>query len=148
MDHFFGSVSTLMSRLLRFMIERTITDFVAFIEKHKDGNNYEGVYDIFKGLALPTIVNPIRIFLLPLEKQGNTYVDPKLEEILRSFNLIIDNIVNSVKDVNEIQSLVFKMEDGTPVKKLICMKLSDEIVLKSKERIKQATLNNSLGIPL
>jgi hypothetical protein len=37
MDHFFGTVSALMSRMVRLIVESTIHDYIEFIEQYKKG---------------------------------------------------------------------------------------------------------------
>ena len=64
MDKYFGSVASLMSNLLRVCVENSLADFLTFMEEYLDGNNYEGTYEIFKGLALPTKILPITIYLV------------------------------------------------------------------------------------
>ena len=64
MDHFFESVASLMSNLLRSCVENSIWDLVEFLEVYLEGNEYEGEYNLFRGLALPQVIHPITIFLV------------------------------------------------------------------------------------
>lgn len=64
MEHFFNSISALMSRLVRSCVENTLSDLVDMCEEYVTGNKYEGVYDIFKGLALPEMKHMIHFFMV------------------------------------------------------------------------------------
>ena len=64
MEHLFHSVSALMSALLRDLVEGSIRALVDLMEQYGSGNMYEGEYSIYRGLALPTNHNPIRVFLV------------------------------------------------------------------------------------
>lgn len=64
MDHFFASVSSLMSNLLRSCVENSIHDFVDIMENYLEGNDYEGDYNIMKDLGLPSKLVPIQFFLV------------------------------------------------------------------------------------
>ena len=65
MDHFFQSVSVLMSALLRDTVENSLNDLVDLLELYSTGNDYPGQYDILSGhLALPNKPHPLRIFLV------------------------------------------------------------------------------------
>ena len=63
MDHFFGSVATLMSTLLRSCLESSLENFAKLFEEYIAGNQYSGSYNA-SGLALPTKPHPIVIFLV------------------------------------------------------------------------------------
>ena len=64
MDHFFGSVASLMSNLLRSCVENSMYDLVYLLEEYSEGNAYDGTYDILAGLALPELINPVILFLV------------------------------------------------------------------------------------
>ena len=64
MGHFFESVASLMSDLVRSTIENSIEDMLDILEEYSEGNVYEGTYNIFAGLALPEKIHPLRIFLV------------------------------------------------------------------------------------
>ena len=68
MDHFFASVASLMSNLLRGCVENSIYDLLDLLEEYSDGNMYNGEYTIFCDLALPRLKHPLKIFLV-----GNDY---------------------------------------------------------------------------
>ena len=63
MDHFFGSVSTLMSNCLRSGLQNSIYDLVEWLEYYLTGNEYEGDYTQ-SPLRLPTMQHPITIFMV------------------------------------------------------------------------------------
>ena len=64
MDHFFNCVATLMSNLLRSCVINSITDLIDLVEEYFEGNEYEGQYTIFKDLALPQKIHPVKFFLV------------------------------------------------------------------------------------
>ena len=64
MDHFFNSIASLMSNLLRRVVERSLDDFVALLEQYKGGNDYDGEYLIFDGLAVSRFQQPSTLFLV------------------------------------------------------------------------------------
>jgi len=81
MEHFFRSVGTLMSEQLRYCIERSLEDFVEFLEQYGDGNDYEGEYNVFRGLGLPTRNHPLRVFVVSKWQYLNRV--PKVYPVLR-----------------------------------------------------------------
>lgn len=145
MDHFFDSTASLMSRLLRHIVENTILDFVSFMEDYKDGNNYTGTYDIFKGLALPHLALPIKVFFTPVERTGTVAMDPKLDALVTHINECVDFTVNSLQSVSTIEYQLFQQVKGLNVKYLKSVNQSEEIVLVSKERLKKVLYQNSFG---
>ena len=64
MDHFFNSVASLMSNLLRSCVENSIMDLVALLEEYHEGNEYSGEYSIFKDLGLPSKIHPVTLFMV------------------------------------------------------------------------------------
>lgn len=64
MQHFNESINCLMSNLLRSCVKKSIYDLVDLIEEYYEGNKYEGVYDIFSGLALPLKIHPVKFFMV------------------------------------------------------------------------------------
>lgn len=64
MDHFFGCVASLMSNLLRSCVQNSISDLIDLMEEYLDGNTYEGTYNIFRGLALPEKIHPVKFFMV------------------------------------------------------------------------------------
>ena len=64
MDHFFNSVATLMSNLLRSCVTNSIYDLVALVEEYWEGNRYDGEYDIMKDLGLPQKLHPVTFFMV------------------------------------------------------------------------------------
>lgn len=55
MDHFFRSVSSLMSRSLRSVVYASINDLVQFIEMYRLGNDFTGTFE----RGLPILPQPI-----------------------------------------------------------------------------------------
>jgi len=70
MDEFFNCVASLMSDLVRRTVERSLRDLVDMMETYADGNEYEGDYHIFRGLAVPQLKQLCTIFLV----SGTEYV--------------------------------------------------------------------------
>ena len=64
MDHFFNSVATLMSNLLRSCVTNSIYDLVDLVEEYWEGNRYDGEYDIMKDLGLPQKLHPVTFFMV------------------------------------------------------------------------------------
>ena len=64
MDHFFNSVASLMSNLLRSCVENSIMDLVVLLEEYHEGNEYSGEYSIFKDLGLPSKIHPVTLFMV------------------------------------------------------------------------------------
>ena len=64
MDNFFNSVSSLMSNLLRRTVGKSLGDLIAMMQLYQQGNNYEGEYHIFRGLAVPELKQPCTLFLV------------------------------------------------------------------------------------
>jgi hypothetical protein len=145
MDHFFGSISSLMSRLLRYIVENTVIDLVEFIENYSNGNRYEGIYDILSGLALPHLVIPIRVFFVPFERTGNVTMEPKLDDIVDGFDECIDFIVKSLQKVVRVEYQLFQNVQGLTMKYLKTVSKEEEIILQAKDRIKKVFQANSYG---
>ena len=145
MDHFFDTTASLMSRLLRFIVENTILDLVTFIEQYSNGNNYVGIYDIFRGLALPHLIIPIKVFFMPVERTGRVFMEPKLDSIIDGFNECIDFVVNSLQKVPSIEYQLFQEVKGLNYKYLKNVTKSEEIILVSKNRLKKVFHANSFG---
>ena len=66
MEHFFGSVAQLMANLVRYTVENSLFDLVDLLEDYLDGNQYQGQYGIYQGLALPTKFHPVKFFLVSI----------------------------------------------------------------------------------
>ena len=64
MDRFFECIASLMSNLLRSCVKNSLDDLTSFLGEYIGGNDYTGEYDLFAGLALPTRVVPVNLFLV------------------------------------------------------------------------------------
>lgn len=71
MDHFFNSIASLMSNLLRSCVISSIYDLVTLIEEYREGNRYEGEYTLFQGLALPTKIHIVHFFMVSVSVSRN-----------------------------------------------------------------------------
>ena len=61
-----------MSGLLRRTVERSITDLVDLVQIYFEGNDYDGDYDIMKGLALPQIIHPVTFFMVRVSRPATS----------------------------------------------------------------------------
>lgn len=148
MDHLFGCISALMSRLLRSIVENTLNEFIAFLENYSNGNSYTGIYDIFSGLGLPKIKNCLRVFLHPNKRLFSTICMPGLDEIHQFFDALVEIVIKSVDTIPSVESLLFQQVDGLAPKLLRTLKLNEEFTLKLKERLHKMVDTNSFGCPL
>ena len=82
MDHFFASVASLMSNLLRSCVENSIDDLLDLLEEYSDGNVYAGEYSLFCDLALPQLKHPLKIFVVINERSMRVKVDDKLRYLM------------------------------------------------------------------
>ena len=65
MDHFFESLASLMSSLVRSTVENSVADMLELLEEYCEGNAYEGTYDVYKTrLAHPQKIHPVTFFLV------------------------------------------------------------------------------------
>lgn len=67
---FFQSIGTLMSLLLRRIVENSLADLVSVFSDFAAGNAYDGSYDLLGPLGLPLLPHPIRIFLVRCEQNA------------------------------------------------------------------------------
>ena len=65
MDHFFESLASLMSNLVRSTVENSIADMLDLLEEYFEGNAYTDTYDVFTTkLAHPQKIHPVKFFLV------------------------------------------------------------------------------------
>ncbi|XP_067685210.1 dynein axonemal heavy chain 3-like [Haliotis asinina] len=145
MDHFFGSVASLMSNLLRSCVANSISDLVDLVEEYADGNIYDGVYSIFKGLALPQKIHPVTFFMQESLEEGELSFKPVFPDICDFFCFIIDTMVASVTDLKHIEHLLFHAVDDLEVKFISTVKDGEELVEAAKTRIRKVVMANSHG---
>lgn len=74
MDHFFNSITSLMSNLLRSVVKKSLQDLIDFMLQYKEGNDYPGEYHIFRGLAVSRLKQPSTLILVRLSRYVRMYV--------------------------------------------------------------------------
>ncbi|KAH3881436.1 hypothetical protein DPMN_005362, partial [Dreissena polymorpha] len=145
MDHFFNSVATLMSNLLRSAVINSISDLVDLIEEYTGGNQYDGEYDIYSGLALPQKIHPVRIFMKEDMENAQVIFSPLFPELCEFFNAIIDFMVISVSQLPRIEHLLFEAVENLDITFIRTVHVEEEVVVNAKERIKTVIYNNHHG---
>ena len=70
MDHFFRSVSSLMSRSLRSVVYSSINDLVQFIEMYRLGNDFTGTFE----RGLPILPQPIVLTVVRMKSDLKDFV--------------------------------------------------------------------------
>ncbi|XP_055958183.1 dynein axonemal heavy chain 3 [Patella vulgata] len=145
MDHFFGSVASLMSNLLRQCVKNSIYDLVDLVEEYCHGNSYDGVYDIFTGMALPTMIHPVTIFMLEDGENGDIMFKPPFPHTTDFFNLIIDTMIVSVVKLPRLENLLFQTVEDLDIKYISSVKIEEELVDIAKSRIHKVVMENSHG---
>ncbi|CAH1783206.1 unnamed protein product, partial [Owenia fusiformis] len=145
MDHFFGSVASLMSNLLRSCVEKSIHDLVDLVEDYCNGNKYEGVYNIFSGLALPMKYHPVTFFLNEDYLNERTTFYPTFDGICDIFNQIINVMVRSVFNIPRVETQLFQTVEDLETNAISTVHVEEEIVRVSKLRIRKVVDANSFG---
>ncbi|KAH9505437.1 hypothetical protein Btru_057282 [Bulinus truncatus] len=143
MEHFFNSVASLMSVLLRQVVECSIQDLVNLIENYAEGNLYEGDYDIMSSFGLPIDIQPIKIFLKEDVENSSLQFSPTITETCDFFSLIIDTLIISVQKLNRIEQKLF--QDAEDTKTILSVEIDEEIVEAAKDKIRSVLLANSHG---
>jgi hypothetical protein len=133
-----------MSNIMRSLIEDTLNELMAFLDQYRDGNDYEGVYDIYKGLALPHLLVPFRLYLMPNRDKATVTVDPSIDEFVMNFHGLIDTIVNSLNEMPRVETLLFQ-ETGSCLKYYNMVNLNEDLVIKCKNEIERIVKINSFG---
>ncbi|XP_053575219.1 dynein axonemal heavy chain 3-like [Bombina bombina] len=144
MDHFFHSLATLMSNLLRNIVEASVIDLVKTIEKYSEGSQYEGIYPSDK-LWHPVKPHLILIFMKPFLKESDVRFNPSVEEIVSGFDSVVESMVISVQQMPRIENFLFQAVDNLKIKYISSVQIYEEIVLSAKERIKNVMENNIHG---
>uniref|UniRef100_A0A8C5PIE1 AAA+ ATPase domain-containing protein n=1 Tax=Leptobrachium leishanense TaxID=445787 RepID=A0A8C5PIE1_9ANUR len=144
MDHFFCCLATLMSNLLRKIVEASLVDLVEMIETYSKGNQYEGSV-LPDDLWLPTKPHLIWIFMKPLLRESDVSINPSIEEIVYGFDNIVKSLVISVQQMKRIEHFLFQAVDNLKIKYISSVQIHEEIVLSTKAKIKAVIENNIHG---
>ncbi|XP_066284547.1 dynein axonemal heavy chain 3-like isoform X3 [Branchiostoma lanceolatum] len=144
MDHFFGSVASLMSCLLRSAVHKSVYDLVELLEDYADGNAYSGHYPE-KRLGLPTKIHPIKIFMTPARETVTASFSPSFPEVTLGIFSMVDSIVKSVFQLSRVENLLFQAVEDLDTKYISTVQLEEETVQVAKERIRKVIDNNSHG---
>ncbi|KAK7495478.1 hypothetical protein BaRGS_00013176, partial [Batillaria attramentaria] len=145
MDHFFGSVASLMSNLLRQCVGNSIMDLVHLVEEYYQGNAYEGVYSIMAGLALPTDIHLVHFFMQEDVESSSLGFKPNFPDLCDFFSLILETMVISVRKLMRVEYFLFQQVDDLPVQYISSVSVDEELVDKAKERIHAVVMANSHG---
>ena len=140
MDLFFGSVSSLLSLLIRSVIENTLNDLVSFLDNYKYGNN-----DCFVNNNSSHLILPFTCYLKPSRESGLIKIDPDFDETVETFYQIIDDIVESLNNMPRIEELLFQETQGLECVYCNMVTKNEELVVKSKHFIKQIITSNATG---
>ncbi|XP_070559259.1 dynein axonemal heavy chain 3-like isoform X5 [Ptychodera flava] len=144
MDHFFGSVATLMSNCLRNGVKRSMYDLVELLEQYSEGNDYGGDYYQCKH-RLPVVDHIITFFMGPHMDGVTTKFTPSFENIIEKLNQIIYTMVHSVEKLPHIEHQLFQEVEDLQIRYISTVEEDEEIVEIAKERIKAVILKNSCG---
>ena len=71
MDLFFGTVASLLSLLMRSLIENTLNDLVKFLNNYKEGNAYT---DNYENIGFPHLVLPFTCYLSIIKEDDFFYI--------------------------------------------------------------------------
>jgi hypothetical protein len=142
MDLFFGTVSSLLSLLMRSIIENTLNDLVAFLSNYKNGNNFNNDFTIF---STSQLVLPFKCYLLPNRDQGLVKIDPDFDETFEIINQTIDEIAESLNDMPRIEKLLFHETQGVEYTYYNMVRKNEELVIKYKNILKEIITSNSIG---
>ncbi|KAF6040218.1 hypothetical protein EB796_001432 [Bugula neritina] len=145
MDEFFNCVASLMSDLVRRTVERSLRDLVDMMKTYADGNDYEGDYHIFRGLAVPQLKQLCTIFLVADYEKEQVMISPCSEDFITAMEELVDYIVKSVSDLPRLETLLFQPVDGLKTKRISSVQLHEEVVLSAKAAIKKVLEANHLG---
>ena len=144
-NNFFSSISALMASIMREVIENTLNDLISFMNQYKEGNTYHEEYDIFKGLAIPHLVVPFKLYLMPDRENTQTKIEPSFDELVSELNQIIESIVNSLNDIPRIEKLLFQNMNDSNLKYYNMVNINEDIVIKCKSTINSIVMLNRPG---
>lgn len=161
MDRFFSTVAALMSLLMRSLVEATLQDLIVFLAQYMDGNNYQGVYDFFSGLALPVKQLPFVFYFLPFERGGGDLdqqpisatdpiqISPSLDHTMRQLCYVIDLVVNCLNIRDEfprVECFLFQsFNRRQELRYFNLVSIDEQIVVAHKQQVREIIEANSFG---
>ena len=145
MDTFFETVSSLMSLILRSMIENTLSDLVSFLNCFRDGNNYENEKDLFKKFLNLSIQPPFTLDYVVNRSSEAIEIEINTESIILIFNEIIDGLINSLNDIKRVEYLLFEDMNLFPVKYFNMVNSTEQFVLEFKAQVREIIVSNMTG---
>ncbi|KAJ8047551.1 Dynein heavy chain 3, axonemal [Holothuria leucospilota] len=144
MDHFFNSLATLMSNLVRSCVDKSVSDLVEWVELYKEGSAYSGDYFVSdQWLAVRT--QPIKIFMVEDMSTTSTKFDPTFDEVFAVFQQVLYLMVKSVKNLQRVEFQLFEHLDYLDVKYLSTMGEDELPVKMAAERIYNVVQSNQPG---
>nr|XP_015207526.1 PREDICTED: dynein heavy chain 3, axonemal-like [Lepisosteus oculatus] len=144
MAHFFGSVATLMSRLLRKVLAQSLEELSTWLDVYSHGNRYIESYPV-SHLALPTKPQPITVFMEACGQQGSVTLSPSPEELAQELCAVVDHVVCSVQRFPRLESQLFQAVDKAEAKFISSVQTEEEMVLLLKAKIAAVVTENSYG---
>ncbi|XP_041110137.1 dynein heavy chain 3, axonemal-like isoform X2 [Polyodon spathula] len=144
MAHFFGSVATLMSVMLRMVVTESLQELVSWLEGYSRGNEYQGGYP-HHSLGLPIKPHAIVMFMKLSWEKADVSFTPSIDEVTRCLHSVVDNLVLSVQRFPRIEHQLFQAVDKLQIRFISSVQTGEEIVLLAKARIRAVIINNSHG---
>nr|XP_054750956.1 dynein axonemal heavy chain 3-like isoform X12 [Lytechinus pictus] len=144
MDHFFRSVSTLMSLCLRSCVEKSIHDFVEWFQQYDGGNYYDCDYNE-SDLSLPTIPQPLKISMGPEMSKVSCKFTPDINGVVDIIHRCIQSMVDGVKGIHRVENHLFHRVDAMAVTHIPTVRDDEEVIERAKEQVKEVILHNYHG---
>ncbi|XP_051776026.1 dynein axonemal heavy chain 3-like isoform X1 [Erpetoichthys calabaricus] len=144
MNHFFRSVATLMSSLLRELVTNSLLELVEWLEQYHLGNNYDGLYP-HETLGLPVRPHFIIIFLEPLGEQTDLNITPWLDDIERSLDAVVSHLVCSVQKYKCVEHQLFQAVEKLEIRYIPSVQTDEDMVLSVRGRIRAVLKSNDQG---
>ncbi|XP_030856161.1 dynein heavy chain 3, axonemal-like [Strongylocentrotus purpuratus] len=144
MDHFFKSLSTLMSLCLRSCVEKSIHDLVDWFQLYDDGNYYDCDYDGSE-LSLPTIPQPLKISMGPEMSKVSCSFTPDINGVIDILHGCIQTMVDGVKGIHRVEKRLFHRVDAVAIAHIPAVRDDEEVVERAKEQVKEVILHNYHG---
>ncbi|XP_041458176.1 dynein heavy chain 3, axonemal-like isoform X7 [Lytechinus variegatus] len=144
MDHFFRSVSTLMSLCLRSCVEKSIHDLVEWFQQYDAGNYYDCDYND-SDLSLPTIPQPLKISMGPEMSKVSCKFTPDINGVVDIIHQCIQCMVDGVKGIHRVENHLFHRVDAMAITHIPTVRDDEEVIGRAKEQVKEVILHNYHG---